>query len=232
MAGTLCVFAIMHIESGIFVLPASLAGGVVGVLAFGNRRPRGKGGNHLRKITVMFTGTVALLAALVLFAKAFGAESGLFAATVTMLVSAWTAMVQTIVPLRLPASMLKVSSAEFAVIRRRGSGVRWFGAVLRHTPLRRLGGAVYLAECANDSARILCGIQEAEAVHVWSMLFCSPWLVFWCLQGLWFSVSSSVAVHAFLNVYPILHLRLARGRMEKCAARFAHRKQRNVGLAP
>lgn len=195
------------------------------MLAFCNRRPRKDGEGNLLQIAVLLTGSLAFVASLLLFAKAFGASSAIFAVTVTVLVAAWTGMFHTVVPLGLPASIRKVGRREFAGLRRRWTGVRLFGVALRSTSLRRLGGSVYLTQCANASACVLRGIQQAEEIHVWSVLFCAPWLVFWCLQGLWFSLGSSLAVHALLNVYPVLHLRLARGRMEKHAARFTHRKQ-------
>lgn len=215
----------MHIDSSFLVIPASVAGGAVGVLAFWNRRSRRDEENNLLQIAVLLTGSVACVVSLLLFARAFGASSAVFAVTVTLLVAAWTGMFHTVVPLRLPASSLKIERREFALLRWRWTGVPLFGLALRSTPLRHLGGTVYLNQCAKDSARVLRGIQEAEAIHVWSMLFCSPWLVFWCVQGLWFSVASSLAVHALLNAYPILHLRLTRGRIEKYAARLAHRKR-------
>jgi hypothetical protein len=77
---------------------------------------------------------------------------------------------------------------------------------------------------ANDSACVLRGIQMAEEIHVWSVFFCSPWLVAWVREGLWFSLASGLAVHVNLNVYPILHLRLARSRIEKIAVRVPHRR--------
>ena len=221
----------MHFDSSFLVIPASVAGGAVGMLAFWNRRPRKDGENNLLQIAVLLMGSVAFGVSLLLFAKAFGASSAVFAVTVTMLVAAWTGMFHTVVPLRLRASSLKVGRREFALLRWRWTGVPLFGLTLRSTPLRHLGGAVYLNQCAKDSARVLRGIQEAEEIHVWSMLFCSPWLVFWCLRGWWFSVASSLTVHALLNAYPILHLRLTRGRMERYAARLAHRKRVQPGCS-
>ena len=215
----------MPIDSAMLVMPASFAGGAVGMLAFWNRRPRKGRESNLLQIAVLLTGSGAFVVSLLLFAKAFGAGSVLFAVTVALLVGGWTGMLRTVVPLGLPAWILKVRRGEFAVLRWRWAGVPLFGAALRSTPLRHLGGSVYLSQCANDSACVLRGIRAAEEVHAWSVLFCLPWLVYWCWQGWWFSVGASLAVHALLNVYPVLHLRLTRGRMERCAARFARRKQ-------
>jgi hypothetical protein len=173
-------------DSIILVVPASVAGGAVGLLGFWNRQPRKEGANYLRQIAVLLTGSLASGVSLVFFAKALGARSVEFAVTATVLVAAWTGMVRTVVPLALPAWMLKLGRREFALLRWRRIGVRLFGVVLRRTPLRHLGGPVYLTGCANDAARVLRGIQHAEEVHFWSLLFGFPWLVFWGLQGLWF----------------------------------------------
>jgi hypothetical protein len=137
----------MPIDSAILVIPASIAGGTVGMLAFWNQGPRNHEENKLLQIGVLIEGSLAFMVSLLLFSKAFGGSSVLFAVTVTLLVGAWTGMVHTVVPLGLPASILKVRRSEFAVLRSRWSGVRLFGTALRGTPLRHLGGSVYLAKC-------------------------------------------------------------------------------------
>src|SRR5690242_15302558 len=98
----------MHLDPTLLVIPASIAGGTLGVLAFWNGRARRKEGNNLSQLVVLLAGSVAFVVSLLLFAETFGPGSVLFAVTVTVLVAAWAGMFHTVVPLRLPAPILKV----------------------------------------------------------------------------------------------------------------------------
>ena len=87
---------------------------------------------------------LALGGALLAFRRVFGSHSPPHAVMVMVLVTAWAAVLQSVVPLPVPAPLLRVSAREFALLRFPGTGVRGFGALLRHTPLRHLGGEVFL----------------------------------------------------------------------------------------
>ena len=92
-----------------------------------------------------------------------------------------------------------------------------FGQVLRRTRLRHLGGSVYLSECGNRAGCVLGGIEADEAIHSGALLFCTPLVLIWCVRGFWSPVVSSLAMNLILNVYPILHLRLTRYRLQRYA---------------
>lgn len=205
----------MPIHSPILVVPASLAGAALGMLAFWNRRSHPGKNNRMVQAAVLIAGTAAFVLALVLFARVFDARSAVFAITATMMVGSWTAVIQTVRPLRLPSAMKEVGPRESEVLRQRWTGIRLFGTVLRRTPLRYLGGAVYLRQCANGPSGVLQGIQAAEEVHVWALLLCLPALIYWGIQAWWASVAASLLVHTVLNVYPVLHLRLTRARIQR-----------------
>ena len=98
--------------------------------------------------------------------------------------------------------------------RRHGGGSKRFCPLLRH-----LGGRVYLSEVGRNPRAVLGGLHDAQTVHIWALLLCCPWLLFWAIQGRWMSVACGLAVHAPLNVYPILHLRYTTKRVEGYVAR-------------
>ena len=207
------------------ILVASIAGGIAGALVMWNRkRSQIAGENNLRRFTVLTIGTAASACALFAFTKAFGDHSQIYAAMVMILITGWAAMLLSVVQLPVPRFVLRVRIGEFAVLRSPWTGVRSFGALLRSTPLRHLGGRVYLSDVGRDPLAVLRGIHDAEVVHIWALLFCGPWLVFWGLQGLWMSIVSGLAVHVPLNVYPILHLRYVTWRIEGYVARMRHSK--------
>jgi hypothetical protein len=78
---------------------------------------------------------------------------------------------------------------------------------------------VYFSDAGRDPQAVLIGVHAAETVHIWALLFCCPWLVFWGVQGRWMSIVCGLATHVPLNVYPILHLRYVSWRIERYMTR-------------
>ncbi len=171
-------------ETYLYILVASGAGGFAGALVMWNRgRSQVAGENRLRRLAVLAAGTAAAACALLAFAKAFRDYPHIYAAMLMILITAWAAVVQSVVQLPLPGFILRVRASEFAILRGSWTGVRLFGALLRNTPLRHLGGRVFLSDVGRDPPALLRGIHYDEAVHMWALLFCCPWLVFGGCKG-------------------------------------------------
>jgi len=199
---------------------ASIAGGFTGALVMWNRkRSQIAGKNKLRASAVLTAGTAASACALFAFTRALGGHSYMYAVLVMILITGWVAVVCSVVQLPVPQFVLRVRTGELAMLQARWTGVRMFGALLRNTPLRHLGGRVYLSDALRNPLVVLRGIHEAETVHLWALLFCCPWLLFWGMHGRWMLMVCGLAVHVPLNVYPILHLRHATWRIERYMAR-------------
>jgi hypothetical protein len=115
-----------------------------------------------------------------------------------------------LVRLRMPRRLRAVGPGEVGLYRR--LGVRGFGAVLRHTPLRRLNTSVYLAGGCS-LAELSLHAEAAEATHFWAALLFTPWIAYVWSRGLVAVAVFFLLVQAFFNVYPILHLRLVRARL-------------------
>lgn len=212
----------MHPDAIGLVLAGSIAGGMLGPLAVWNRRAGACGRSEPRRSLVLIFGSAAAWVAAFAFARAFGSATAPFAAAATLLAGAWTAVLVTALPLKTPKFMAVVTSRESKILRQRWTGVPLFGWILRATPLRKLGGSVYLRGCGNDFGLVLQSIREDEAVHVWSFLFCTPLLCFWLARLAWPALAASLAMHLLLNVCPVLHLRQARGRIESMLQRRRH----------
>jgi hypothetical protein len=207
------------------ILVASTAGGLAGALVMWNRkRSQTAGENTLRRLTVLTVGTAAFACALIAFTKAFGAQSQIYAAMVVIVITGWASVLSSVAPVPVPRFLLRVRAGEVAILRLPWTGVRLFGAFLRSTPLRHLGGRVYLSEVGRNPLTVLGGIHDAQRVHIWALLFCCPWLVFWAMKGWWMSIVWGLAVHVPLNIYPVLHLRYVTGRVEGYMARMRRRK--------
>jgi hypothetical protein len=208
-----------------YILVATMAGGLAGALVMWHRKhSQIAGASTLRGFTVLAIGTAASACALFAFTKAFGGHSRLYAAVVMILITGWAAVLHSVVQRPVPRFVLRVRAGEFAVLRSPWTGVRFFGAILRGTPLRHLGGRVFLSDVGRDPLAVLGGIHAAETVHILALALCCPWLVVWGMQGRWMSIAWGLAVHVPLNVYPILHLRYVTWRIERYAARTRRRE--------
>lgn len=215
----------MEPEAYRYIALASMAGGLSGVLVMWNRkRTEAAGESGLRRVAVLLLGTAFSACALFAFTKVVGSHPQIYPLLLMVLVTSWVAVVQAVTPLPLPGPLLRVGRREFAILQSPWTGVRAFGALLRNTPLRHLGGRVFLSNTGRDPRMVLRGLRAAEAVHVWALLFCCPWLVYWGLQGRWTSIAWGLAVHVPLNIYPILHLRLVSWRIDACLAKRQRRR--------
>lgn len=98
-------------------------------------------------------------------------------------------------------------------------GVYAFGRTLRNTPLRYCNTSVYLPGRRRDLASLYRQAASAEAIHFWAMILFTPYIVFVALQGQIRVVAIFLLIQLLLNVYPILHLRTLRGRLDQLFSR-------------
>ncbi|HYV20985.1 MAG TPA: hypothetical protein VFC25_18370 [Verrucomicrobiae bacterium] len=92
-----------------------------------------------------------------------------------------------------------------------------FGGLLRTTPLRLLNPEVYVSR--RDPVRLVRQLEAAEASHFWATLVLIPWQVWCAISGRWGIFALFLVIQLLGNIYPILHLRLARGRLERVIRR-------------
>lgn len=124
---------------------------------------------------------------------------------------------QPVVRFRVPAAIRPVRRWEGPFYRR--LGVPAFGTLLRRTPLRLLNTHVYLPEGAADAARVLGSLEAAEASHLLSALLTLPYIAYAGANGHGTAVAGILVAQLLVNLYPVAHLRLARQRVERVAAR-------------
>jgi hypothetical protein len=146
-----------------------------------------------------------------------------FVATVCLLGLAFVC--RPVVSIRLPSALAAIRPWEASGQAYRRLGVPLFGVLLRRTPLRWLNTRVYLASCGRDPSALVTRLEEAEASHFWAGLAAMPYMVLAGSRGAWDVVLWFAVGQAFVNAYPIAHLRLARHRLER-TARVAERRSR------
>lgn len=136
-----------------------------------------------------------------------------------------------------PLFMLRIPKALKAVRAWETSGpaygrlaVHRFGKVLRNTPLRHLNSSVYLANRRSDLRTLYRYAESAEAIHFWAMVLFTPYIAFVWLQGQIVLTSVFVLIQLLFNIYPILHLRTLRGRLDELLVR-QHAKRHTKPVA-
>jgi hypothetical protein len=98
-------------------------------------------------------------------------------------------------------------------------GVLRFGRLLRDSPLRYLNTGVYLDRGPRDPFRVRLHAESSEANHFWDAVLFMAYIVFAAGKGMWSVVAFFLAVQVVVNVYPILHLRYVRGRLDRVIRR-------------
>lgn len=195
----------------------AVAGGLAGALVMWSRRPPPPGSRPLRRRgLILLSGSGSVGVALLAYGKAFGPDTVIQGALVSILVTAWLAILGAVVRLPIPARLLRALPGEPALLMNPWSGVPAFGALLKRTPLRRLGGPVFLAAASGDPRKVREAMVAAQGIHLWALVGSVPWIVRWAILGRWAPVGAALLVHGVLNLAPVLHLRLAIWRTEGC----------------
>lgn len=119
----------------------------------------------------------------------------------------------------MPGALARVD----AVLRHEGLyrrlGVHAFGVLLRHSPLRLLNTSVYLPHGRRDLRALARLAESAEAAHFWAALLLAPYIGYAFWRGWWRTGLVLIVVQVSVNLYPILHLRLARARLARAQAK-------------
>lgn len=131
--------------------------------------------------------------------------------------------------LRMPAPLRNVRPWEQPDALYRRLGVPHYGRFLRETPVRFLNLDVYLAGRRMEVARLYQKAEAAEAAHFWAAAFFTPFIGYVAARGSLRDAAVLVLVQFFFNLYPILHLRMVRGRLAPLVQRSARRRGDRTG---
>ncbi len=124
-----------------------------------------------------------------------------------------------LVRIRMPRAIRGVRDWEARGRVYRVLGVAAFGALLRRTPLRLLNTDVYLAPRTRHTGALGAQLEAAEASHFWAAVLVVPYMVRLGLAGTWGALFWVTVAQALANLYPIMHLRMARHRLDRMTAR-------------
>jgi hypothetical protein len=179
----------------------------------------------LRDQIVLLVVAVVFGITLTLFHSAVGVTSPWFSLVVMLDFLGLVAFARPLFLLKMPPFLRQLRAWEVRGRIYKALGVPAFGALLRRTPLHYLNLQVYLSRNPDDAAHVHAQIEAAEAAHVWAAALIVPYMIYACVQNRWSVVAWFMVVQFVANVYPIMHLRWVRARLQRLLDRkLAYRK--------
>jgi hypothetical protein len=131
-----------------------------------------------------------------------------------------------VVRIRMPRALRTVRTWEVDGGLYRALGVPSFGRLLRRTALRLLNTDVYLDAGTRDLVRVRARLEAAEASHFWAAALVVPYLAYVSLMAMWSALLGVSFVQVLVNVYPVMHLRLSRHRLDRLSSRRSSMRDR------
>ena len=161
---------------------------------------------------------------IVLLGRVIGSRSPWLAVLLMCDFLAVAKFAQPLIVLRMPRSLYRLRPWELEGEIPRRLGILGFGKLLRETPLRYLNLRVYLGG-GRDVQWVRAQAASAEASHFWAAVLFAPFIAAAAFAGRWNVVAWFTLAQLLGNVYPILHLRYVRGRLDRILRRVGKRKR-------
>jgi hypothetical protein len=206
----------MPLRYGNWVTPVLVSVVVTGIVLY--LSTRGAGGSKARAWAAMAVVALAFAASLAACASFFGYDSPVFGVGLVTAVLGLVASGRSVAPLPRPGDH-PVAGWETDGVVFRILGIDLFGAMLRRRPLRYLNPVVYVRAQRRDLAALAASMLAAERIHFWALVLTAPFIICWMWRGSMALLAWVAAFHLLMNIYPILHLRRARGRVERVIRR-------------
>jgi len=160
-----------------------------------------------------------MVGSMVLFAHATGISSPWFSVTAGFVLLGIMDIFRPYLSLALPRALHKSSDWERTGIVYRYLGVIAFGRFLQKSPLRYLNRWVYLTSNSRDWEAVRSHVAWSEAAHFWAAVLTIPYLAVALARGWWSVLAALLVFDVAVNLYPILHLRWVRTRLDRALPR-------------
>jgi hypothetical protein len=198
------------ISVGIFVALAALA-----LVAVPSSQRRSQGVTIFRRMVVVVAVAGFFGLCLAMLGRYTGYRSPFFALIAVADILGFVALTRAVLPWGLPRPLRPLRAWERTEKLYRLLGAAWFGMLIRVPPFRYLDSTVYLGARRGELAQLRSNVLRAEGAHFWGTLLTFPLLAYWLLNGWWDSLLCVAVFHVVLNLYPVIHLRLVRARIER-----------------
>ncbi|MTW14487.1 hypothetical protein GM658_28120 [Pseudoduganella eburnea] len=163
-------------------------------------------------ITKVSCAAIAFTGCEIMLAQAIGFTSPWLMLLLMFYLMALAKLAEPLFVLRLPVPFRAIRQWEKSGNIYRWLAVHRFGMILRSSPLRRLNPDVYVDSM--DLQSLHRRIASGEAIHFWAAVLFTPYIAFVYLIGQTQVASIFLLLQFLVNIYPILHLRFVRQRLE------------------
>jgi hypothetical protein len=171
------------------------------------------------RLAILVFSVAAFAFSLAMVRGLVGVASPWFGLLLMMCVLGTAAMARPLFLPRMPPPLRRIRAWERQPGNYRRLLVPAFGSLLRRSPLRYLNSDVYLASRTRDAGAVRAQVEAAEAAHLWAGLVLLPYVVHAALERRWGAAAALAAVEVAANLYPILHLRWTRLRLDGALGR-------------
>jgi hypothetical protein len=168
-----------------------------------------------RSIFVLAGTAAGFAASLVMLQRVIGASSPWLGLLAMFYLLGLSKVAEPLFLLRMPRALRAIHRSETHGALYRRLLVPSFGKLLRSTPLRYLNLDVYLTPERPDLPKLYRQTEAAEAAHFWTALLFTPYIGYVWLTGHRQEAALFLLLQILFNIYPILHLRLVRGRLDR-----------------
>ncbi len=173
----------------------------------------------VRSVLVLAVTAAGFAVSFVLLERAIGGASPWLGLMGVFYFLGLTKVAEPLFLIRMPPTLRTVRTWEIDGTAYRHCLVPAFGKLLRETPLRFLNLSVYLGRRHADLIGVSRQVEAAEAAHFWAAVLFTPYVAWVGWSGRPREAAILLGVQIVLNIYPILHLRTVRGRMDRLLKR-------------
>jgi hypothetical protein len=184
----------------------------------------------LRDIIVFAIVAIGFAVCMAMFRRAFGFTSVWFSLMVMANFLGLVAFARPLFRLKLPGFLRNERAWEIKGRIYKTLRVPAFGALLRRTPLRYLNPLVYFKQHP-DASIVQAQLESAEAAHVFAAALLVPYMFYASVHGLWTAAASLTVFQIIFNLYPIMHLRWVRIRINRLHRRSDSSRTASAGVA-
>jgi len=170
-------------------------------------------------VLALLTVILVFSASFILLQRVIGITSPWLAILLMFYLLGLARVAEPLLMLSMPGALRKLHPWEREGNMHRWLAVRAFGQLLRRTPLRYLNSGVYLSKSHSDPLKVRLQAESGEAAHFWAAVLLTFYIGYMWFKGEWSVVGYLLLVQIVVNLYPILHLRFVRGRLDRLITR-------------
>jgi len=176
-----------------------------------------------KHLTFLLATLLAFAASVVMLSGVVGVASPWMALVIMFCFLGLARVAEPLYRVKLPRSLRSIRGWELEGVIYRSLAVPAFGRFLANTPLRFLNSSLYLSSTRRAALALRLQVESAEAIHFWAAILLLPYMAFCLMKGQRAAFAWLALLQLLINVYPVMHLRFVRARLDGAIGRSAGR---------